>query len=393
MPRLRGKVWQGSGYATIDGQRQRKQVNFKSETEAIAYEANPQAYWDAKLAPKVTVRELFREGKVKLWSGTKDENDCFRIAEEMIGLIGPETDPNDIDEQTISDIIEALKAKGNATLTIEKKLVRLNRLLKYGKTVKRCITVVPDQKEIKSLTLTKVYKGQHEFFTEIEATKVRNGLKGALDNSGNVAIPAERHQAFFDFLLWTGCRYSEAAPNSNRLRRDSPGLQWRHIDKGSTHRKPSVTFDHTKGGGKRQVRKIPLIPQAMATLDFNRPSPWHDIDYKRFLKDMKQAAQAVGINPHRVGAHILRHTCASWMVQDGVSIMFVQKWLGHTNIQTTMVYAHLAPDTLELAAKSLMTRQLGITQEPIRVPEPAFSGGHSICHTSHSDDMHGSYVD
>ncbi len=39
--------------------------------------------------------------------------------------------------------------------------------------------------------------------------------------------------------------------------------------------------------------------------------------------------------------HTLRHTGATWLVQDGVSIYAVQKLLGHSNIQVTMMYSHL----------------------------------------------------
>lgn len=55
--------------------------------------------------------------------------------------------------------------------------------------------------------------------------------------------------------------------------------------------------------------------------------------------------------------HMLRHTCASRMVQRGVPLPMVQKWMGHRNIQTTLRYAHLAPDSL-LVAKSALEGQV-----------------------------------
>jgi integrase len=41
---------------------------------------------------------------------------------------------------------------------------------------------------------------------------------------------------------------------------------------------------------------------------------------------------------------IMRHTAASWLVQDGVPLYDVQALLGHESFATTMRYAHLAPD-------------------------------------------------
>ena len=44
--------------------------------------------------------------------------------------------------------------------------------------------------------------------------------------------------------------------------------------------------------------------------------------------------------------HLCRHTCASRLVQRGVPILLVKDWLGHEDIKTTMIYAHLQPRAL-----------------------------------------------
>ena len=51
--------------------------------------------------------------------------------------------------------------------------------------------------------------------------------------------------------------------------------------------------------------------------------------------------------------HMLRHTCASRLVQQGVDLPVVQAWMGHSNIQTTMRYAHLAPNSLQKGKEAL----------------------------------------
>jgi integrase len=55
--------------------------------------------------------------------------------------------------------------------------------------------------------------------------------------------------------------------------------------------------------------------------------------------------------------HDLRHTCAAWLVQAGVSIREVAELLRHSNIQVTMRYAHLAPDNVRSAVKKLEGRE------------------------------------
>jgi len=44
--------------------------------------------------------------------------------------------------------------------------------------------------------------------------------------------------------------------------------------------------------------------------------------------------------------HSLRHTFATWLVQDGVSIYEIQKLLGHSSIEMTQIYSHLHSEQL-----------------------------------------------
>jgi site-specific recombinase XerD len=48
----------------------------------------------------------------------------------------------------------------------------------------------------------------------------------------------------------------------------------------------------------------------------------------------------------RLHFHSLRHTFASWLVQDEVSLDEVQKLLGHSSIKVTDVYNHLQTEQL-----------------------------------------------
>lgn len=63
-------------------------------------------------------------------------------------------------------------------------------------------------------------------------------------------------------------------------------------------------------------------------------------------KALKGAAKEAGIN-RSVCLHTLRHCYASHLLERGVSLALIQRWLGHKSIRTTMVYAHVTPDSLE----------------------------------------------
>jgi len=49
----------------------------------------------------------------------------------------------------------------------------------------------------------------------------------------------------------------------------------------------------------------------------------------------------------------MRHTCAAWLVQAGVSIREVAELLRHSDIRVTMRYAHLAPENVRAAVAAL----------------------------------------
>ena len=55
----------------------------------------------------------------------------------------------------------------------------------------------------------------------------------------------------------------------------------------------------------------------------------------------------------RVVFHSLRHTFASWLVQKGTPLYTVAELMGHTTLEMTRRYSHLAPDSLRKAAISL----------------------------------------
>jgi site-specific recombinase XerD len=55
----------------------------------------------------------------------------------------------------------------------------------------------------------------------------------------------------------------------------------------------------------------------------------------------RDALQRAGINKKNVSIHTLRHTYATHLLDQGVNIRLIQRYLGHANIETTMVYLHL----------------------------------------------------
>ncbi len=67
------------------------------------------------------------------------------------------------------------------------------------------------------------------------------------------------------------------------------------------------------------------------------------ITRQRVWQMVKAAAANAG---HHASPHMLRHSCATHMVENGADLRTVQTILGHADISTTQVYTHLALDRL-----------------------------------------------
>jgi len=70
--------------------------------------------------------------------------------------------------------------------------------------------------------------------------------------------------------------------------------------------------------------------------------------------------------------HSLRHTGASWLVQAGVPLAYVQRILGHYSITTTQVYVHSAPEHLQESVVRLDALLASIyrTPKPLQLVAP-----------------------
>lgn len=60
-----------------------------------------------------------------------------------------------------------------------------------------------------------------------------------------------------------------------------------------------------------------------------------------FFKKIKEYAARVGITTH-VSPHIIRHSFATHMLENGAELIAVQEMLGHTNLSTTQIYTHVS---------------------------------------------------
>jgi len=141
--------------------------------------------------------------------------------------------------------------------------------------------------------------------------------------------------------LFAGLRWSELV-----------NLRWENVDfqENVLHIQPTDVWSPKSKRG----RLIPLHPRLRAVLEplqakdgvcFPAPVDRGGRPYREraYPKSFKLWFQEVGLSGKRLGWHTLRHTFASLLVQEGVSVYKVCQWLGHSEVKTTQIYAHLIP--------------------------------------------------
>jgi site-specific recombinase XerD len=62
------------------------------------------------------------------------------------------------------------------------------------------------------------------------------------------------------------------------------------------------------------------------------------------------------VPPGKQYFHILKHSIATNLLDAGADLRFVQDWLGHSNIQNTVIYTYLSSASREQKARAVFLK-------------------------------------
>ncbi len=189
---------------------------------------------------------------------------------------------------------------------------------------------------------------------EIEAPRVPQGIPKALDETEIAALLgavtgtdplAQRDRAILELLYATGIRISELVGldldaldlHDGLVRVLGKGDKERVVPVGKAARAALAEY---LGNGRLLLRTARAAGDAVFLNArggrITRQGCW---------KIVRAAGERVGL-AGRISPHVLRHSCATHMLDHGADIRVVQELLGHASVSTTQVYTKVSPERL-----------------------------------------------
>jgi site-specific recombinase XerD len=240
--------------------------------------------------------------------------------------------------ETIAEFLDFLEdERGCSVATRNNRLAAIRAFLKYAADVD--VSAVAFLKEIKKVPVKKLdCIDAIAYMSETAVT--------ALITEPDAATPKGLRDRFFMVLLYdTGARMQEMLD-----------IKLRDFRYGKT---PTITL-HGKGG---KVRTVPIMKKTVEHLHLylsvfhqnananDRPlffsvihgqiNPLSDDCVRKFLRKHGIAARERCLEvPEKVHAHLFRHSRAMHLYQHGMDLTLISQWLGHADLETTLVYAH-----------------------------------------------------
>jgi len=243
----------------------------------------------------------------------------------------------DITPIDLERIKHTMKKKGRAPRTIQYALAVVRQVFNFALRH----NLYDGTNPVSKVRLPSSDNRRMRFLTYEEADALLTKLKGVSEKVYHIAL----------LSLHTGMRAGEIF-----------NLEWRDVD---IDRKILILRD-TKNGKIRPAFMTKAVKEMFESMKKGRPS---DLVFpnrkkksrseisKTFLRCVTALKLNKGITDrrHKVCFHTLRHTFASWHIEEGTDPYIVKELLGHSNFKMTERYVHLGENTMRAAVNRMDT--------------------------------------
>lgn len=265
-------------------------------------------------------------------------------------------DPSQIEQDLVRNFrlwLNRLKDQAGQLLkknTQNYHLIALRAFLKY--LAKRDIKTMAPEK----IELAKMPDRQIEF---LEGSDLDNFLSGPL-NLEQAEVIKYRDKAILETLFSTGLRVSELAS----LKKDDINLNKDEFTVRGKGSKLRVVF--LSNQAKHWLKKYLEVRKDMSRYLFtnhdkagtkrNKQKDDQGLTPRTVQRIVQKYAKLAGITK-KITPHVLRHSFATDLLQNGADIRSVQTMLGHSSITTTQIYTHITDKQLREVYKNFHGRQ------------------------------------
>ena len=263
------------------------------------------------------------------------------------------TDPLEVDHDLLVTFVGERRASGAATSSVARQLAAIRMLHGY-------LALEGERRDDPAAELegVRVPSGIPKPLTEQEVTSLLDAIVG------NEPVH-RRDRALLELLYATGARVSEAVGLSiGDL--DLDGRLVRLLGKGAKER--IVPFGSSASTALEEwfspVGRARMVPARWRRRDdaeavflnsrgarLSRQSAWLVV---------KKYGRLAGVED-KLSPHVLRHSCATHLLDHGADLRVVQEMLGHASISTTQVYTRVSQERLWDVYRNAHPRALGRT--------------------------------
>jgi site-specific recombinase XerD len=323
---------------TVDSVRVTRSTGKFTKKEAKLVEAveKKRMMVDGALSPREKAARMLLSTAIQRvyderWKDNKDGLKSQRIAERLMDITG-DIPISKIDEEVIKRLIRKLEGSGIKGATINRYLATIKTLLRHHR------------QPWEHIKLKKESKGRIRVISREEMLTVMELLRGA-EQQGKKPYYTEAAD-LVEVLMDTGCRLSEVLKKFTYTGNINYQINL-------------MTLNETKNG---ESRSVPMTRRVRGIFEerqyINKVKPFK-ITVDEAERAWKWVRTMMGLEmDEEFVIHALRHTCASRLVNAGIDLYVVCRWLGHSSIQITERYAHLSPDKLVTAMGALDDRNL-----------------------------------